>query len=160
MLVLLATLSIGLHACGGDDNGGDGNNTPRPIATIPNDEFFAKFEEIHQEYEAEVGRIDSELHGEERLRQGADAFDGLADEVDALDPSLQTAVIDQALAMTAGLLADELRALADSGETTSDNLESLLQDYEYVCKNFIDVSRATLGEEADLDCRLGYKFIE
>lgn len=151
VLVTLAALAAAVSACG------DGGGSPRPTMTLQ--EFYDELQPVHAAAAAEVTRADSELQDPDRMLAAADAFDALAAELDELTPPVETILVDEALAITARVIAEELRELAEAGETTSETLERFLDDYEFACRAFVDTARATIGE-VNLDCRYGYQLID
>lgn len=154
LLAVLMMASLVLAACGGD-----GATVNDPVVTQTPEEFYAELEVMSANAAAEISRIDSELQGGERLEAAADVYDQLAEEVDTLEPPVATAVVDQALVLTAQAIAEELRAVAGSGESSSETLESYMDDYEYVCVALVDTANAIIGG-TNLDCTFGFQLID
>lgn len=150
---LLVTFVVAAAAClwiaCGDDDG-----------LAPAEDYFDEMEETNGEAAAEIIRITSELEGTQMYEEAARAFEDLADEAEDITPAFETVVAHDAYVITAQMISETLDELATGNDEAADRLPSLVDDFEFVCSGFVDVSRAIFPEVRELDCRFPYLLIE
>jgi hypothetical protein len=159
--ILAVLIAAGLlsSACGDDDTGNDVPNVTQPELASAVD-YYENIQRVNEAAAEEVRRISAEHDRIDRYEPAASVFSNLADETEKFDPAFETVAGHEAYIFTARLIGETLIAIANGDEGAEERLPSLLDDFEFVCRSFIDVARTIFPEGRDLDCTYAYTLTE
>lgn len=155
VIAVLAAAALSF-ACGDDDDVGDGI----VVAELDSaEDYFDNIQEVNEEAAAEIRRISDELEGAARYEAAAQVFKKLADDADDFDPARETIGVHEAYIFMGNLLSETLGTMAEGEEPESD-LETLQDDFEFLCRDFVDVARTLFAEGREFDCDYAYTLTE
>jgi len=156
MLIAAGLLS---SACGDDDGTGSEIPFEQPNLSSATD-YYDNIQRVNGTAAEDIRRISAEFDGIERYEPAASVFSDLADDAEKFDPAFETVGGHEAYILTARLINETLIAITTGDEGAEDRLPSLLDDFEFVCRGFIDVARTIFAEGRDLDCTYAYTLTE